>query len=65
MNGNKVLFEVHGDRLTVDRFQRAPCGQTAEIDMEAEVPEYRCQHCGAIMGSVGMPRRCRELMDTL
>ena len=36
-----------------------PCGGTAYWD-EASGINYRCEDCGAVLGSIGMPRRCME-----
>lgn len=38
------------------------CGSTASFDDGAGYG-YRCDYCGAVVGSVGMPRRCKDLYD--
>jgi hypothetical protein len=40
----------------------APCGNLAYFDVESGIG-YRCQTCFAILGSMGMPRECKELAD--
>ena len=40
---------------------RLPCGGTAYFD-EGSGIAYRCE-CGAVVGSVGMPKACREEAD--
>lgn len=36
-----------------------PCGGIAEIDVESGI-SYRCTHCLTIVGSVGMPKHCKD-----
>ena len=38
---------------------RPPCGSIANWD-DASGISYRCETCGAVVGSVGMPRACRD-----
>lgn len=38
------------------------CGATAEFDVESGI-SYRCTTCFAVVGSIGMPRDCKELYD--
>ena len=38
------------------------CGNTAEFDIDSGI-SYRCTACFAVVHSVGMPRRCKELYD--
>lgn len=40
----------------------APCGATAYFDIGSGIG-YRCEECEAIIGSIGMPRECRTLLD--
>jgi len=39
-----------------------PCGGVARFDFDSGI-SYRCQDCGAVVGSVGQPRKCREEAD--
>lgn len=39
-----------------------PCGAVAEFDYESGI-SYRCTTCFAVVGSIGMPRDCKQLMD--
>ncbi len=41
--------------------QHLPCGGTAYFDESSGI-SYRCE-CGAVVGSIGMPRSCRSEMD--
>ena len=41
---------------------RLPCGGTAYFDYESGI-SYRCTTCFAVVGSVGMPRSCKDDMD--
>lgn len=38
------------------------CGSTAYFD-EGSGMSYRCETCMAVVGSVGMPRGCKQLYD--
>jgi hypothetical protein len=39
-----------------------PCGAVAIFDRETEC-SWRCQDCFAVVGSVGMPERCRQALS--
>ena len=39
-----------------------PCGATAYFD-EGSGIGYRCEECMAFIGSIGMPRECKDLME--
>ena len=39
-----------------------PCGAVAVFDIESGI-SYRCTTCFAVVGSIGMPRDCKQLMD--
>lgn len=34
-----------------------PCGGVAFFDTGSGI-SYRCDHCGAVIGSIGMPKNC-------
>lgn len=36
-----------------------PCGGTAYWDETSGI-SYRCEDCGAVVGSIGQPRKCAE-----
>lgn len=36
------------------------CGSIASFDHDSGI-SYRCNTCNAVVGSVGMPRQCKEL----
>jgi len=38
---------------------RLPCGGTAYFD-EGSGISYRCELCGAVVGSIGQPQQCKE-----
>lgn len=38
------------------------CGAMASFDEDSGF-SYRCDSCGAVVGSLGMPSRCKELYD--
>ena len=35
------------------------CGGTAYFDVSSGI-SYRCEDCGAVVGSIGMPQWCKE-----
>ena len=41
---------------------RLPCGGTAYWD-EASGISYRCENCIAVVGSVGMPKSCKDELN--
>ena len=40
-----------------------PCGSMAYYDEESTCHSYRCNSCDAVVGSVGMPKHCKEEAD--
>lgn len=40
---------------------KLPCGGTAHFDLSSGI-SYRCE-CGAVVGSIGMPRACKEELE--
>lgn len=38
------------------------CGSIAEFDESSGI-SYRCTECMAVIGSVGMPRECKEIYE--
>ena len=39
------------------------CGSVAYFDHNSTSYSYRCDECGAVVGSMGMPGECKELYD--
>lgn len=39
-----------------------PCGNMAEFD-EGSGHSYRCELCGAVVGSIGQPATCKSIQD--
>jgi hypothetical protein len=39
-----------------------PCGGVAIFDPDSTIYASRCDRCFAVVGSVGMPRECAELL---
>jgi hypothetical protein len=39
------------------------CGGTPVIDSESSIGAYRCDMCGAVVGSVGQPKHCKEINE--
>lgn len=38
---------------------KLPCGGIAIFDESSGI-SYRCEYCGAVVGSIGQPRSCKE-----
>lgn len=47
------------EKLGVPGTIYGPCGGIATFDDGAGYG-YRCEDCGAVIGSVGMPKRCQD-----
>lgn len=43
------------------KLERMKCGGTPVADMESSIGGYRCDECFAIIGSMGQPKRCKEV----
>ena len=55
--------EGYNDSLTDFRdLMKLPCGGIAYYDENSGI-SYRCGHCMAVVGSVGMPSECKREMD--
>lgn len=53
----------YNDDLTDFRsLMKLPCGGIAYYDENSGI-SYRCGHCMAVVGSVGMPSECKREMD--
>ena len=39
------------------------CGNQAWPDPESSIYAYRCDACFAVVPSIGMPKRCKELYE--
>ncbi|WP_028492711.1 hypothetical protein [Thioalkalivibrio sp. ALE19] len=58
---DKRVFDATSDRyIPMPAFERMPCGAMAPVDDTGSFPAYRCQNCGALKGSMGVPDRCQE-----
>lgn len=40
---------------------KLPCGGVAYFDEDSGI-SYRCELCNAVVGSIGMPKRCKDEM---
>ncbi len=40
-----------------------PCGGVAYYEEESTCHSYRCENCMAVVGSIAMPKHCKEEMD--
>ena len=47
------------NEVTMPRTIKLACGASAYFDQSSGI-SYRCEDCMATVGSIGMPRRCRE-----
>ena len=55
------MYRVDGQIMHLPPVETA-CGTTASFD-DGSGYGYRCDSCGAVIGSIGMPRRCKDLYD--
>lgn len=39
-----------------------PCGGTAYFDVDSGCA-HRCYNCGAVVGSIGMPKACKDKIE--
>lgn len=48
----------------VDRYSlmKLPCGGIAYYDENSGIA-YRCGHCNAVVGSIAMPKHCKDEID--
>jgi len=54
------MRDFEGNRVAQE-YITAPCGNTAEFD-EGSGYAYRCMSCGAVVGSIGMPEECADIV---
>ena len=54
---NKVTQAFDGSPTPL--YQYLPCGNRATFD-HASGMSYRCDTCGAVVGSIAQPRECKE-----
>lgn len=47
------------DYLSLDAPMHLPCGGTAYFDESSGI-SYRCELCGAVVGSIGMAWQCKD-----
>ena len=55
------MYYVDGQRMHLPPIDTA-CGNTASFD-DGSGYGFRCDACGAVIGSIGMPRRCKDLYE--
>ena len=61
MNRQVDMYFVDGRLMHLPPIDTA-CGNTASFD-DGSGYVLRCDACGAVIGSIGMPRRCKDLYD--
>lgn len=49
--------------MSVSNVLKMPCGSFAIFDTESSTYGYRCQTCFSIVGSIGEPSHCKEIMN--
>lgn len=59
--GDIMAISIHGDHVP-DRLPTMKCGGTPEFDHGSGYA-YRCNYCGAVIGSMGQPKECKEMND--
>lgn len=52
---------IYGESQVSAEFRpmHLPCGSTAYFD-ESSGFSYRCEHCGAVVGSIAQPQQCKD-----
>lgn len=55
----EVNVPEHG--CTTPAWTELPCGNRALFERDGL--SYRCQRCFAVVGSIGMPVSCKQLLD--
>ncbi len=61
----KYISDRHGEPITpADVYKpiRLLCGSLASFDHNSGI-SYRCNNCFATVGSVGMPKQCKEIYE--
>jgi hypothetical protein len=58
----KQLMTHAFDGSPTELYRYLPCGSRATFDHSSGM-SYRCDHCCATVGSIGMPSECRSEMD--
>ena len=58
----RPIPQVHTEWGPQPAYIEAPCGNRAIWDTPSQIG-YRCQTCFAMLGSVGMPKECSDLME--
>jgi hypothetical protein len=53
---NDILFEENTKNLPP---MYLPCGGVAYFDVASGIA-YRCELCGAVVGSIGQPQECKD-----
>lgn len=61
MNYQSDRYLVDGQWMHLPPIKTA-CGNTASFD-DGSGYGFRCDACGAVIGSIGMPRHCKDLYD--
>ena len=52
---------IHNNEVP-NKLEPLPCGGTPVFDYDSGCA-YRCDLCFSVIGSIGMPRQCKELLD--
>jgi hypothetical protein len=58
MINKSLLFDDFANYLDI----KLDCGNKASFDHSSGIA-HRCNHCGAVIGSVSEPKRCRALRE--
>ncbi len=51
-----MMYELYEEKLDP---MYLPCGGTAYFDDSSGI-SYRCDHCMAVVGSIGQPQSCKD-----
>lgn len=53
------MYDINDFDAGLTKPMNLPCGGVAYFDFSSGI-SYRCETCGAVVGSIGQPRECVE-----
>lgn len=56
------MANIDGEFFKRPPSERLPCGGVAHYEVDSSCHSYRCDACFAVVGSIGMPAACAELL---
>jgi len=59
---SNYISDRTGNEIDSPKYLKLLCGSMASFDESSGI-SYRCNTCNAVVLSIGMPRRCKELYE--